>query len=160
MRLAFLTASLWRTLVRRGVGEDEATRLTCEIAWAVYRPMGWLPGAAGGILRGGEARLRRATRLFRTFPFGPPAYVMQDREAEPGVVAFDVLRCAAADAFRQQGLEGLCAETWCRLDFRLARDWGGALELTGTLAGGADRCDFRWVATRDRSASGSAGLSL
>jgi hypothetical protein len=26
----------------------------------------------------------------------------------------------------------------------LARDWGAELERTGTIAGGGERCDFRW----------------
>jgi ubiquinone biosynthesis protein len=59
-------------------------------------------------------------------------------------------RCPVADFFRSEGAADVCAGTWCTQDFALAELWGGALELTGTLAGGAERCDFRF-----RSASRS-----
>jgi ubiquinone biosynthesis protein len=60
------------------------------------------------------------------------------------VVAFDVRRCPVAEYFRAQGLSQVCVDAWCNLDLPLARKWGARLERTGTLAQGAERCDFRW----------------
>jgi ubiquinone biosynthesis protein len=69
---------------------------------------------------------------------------MEDVAACAEVVAFDVHRCPVADYFRREGRAPLCVPTFCDLDFPLARVWGAVLERTGTLAGGAPRCDFRW----------------
>jgi ubiquinone biosynthesis protein len=88
-------------------------------------------------------RLRFATDLFRSFPFNPPGYLMEDISA-PHEVAFDVRRCPVAEYFRRHGASEVCVATWCNLDYALAEQWGGRLERTGTLAAGADRCDFRW----------------
>jgi ubiquinone biosynthesis protein len=69
---------------------------------------------------------------------------MVDVPAESNVVAFDVRRCPVAEYLSAQGLSELCVEAWCNLDVPLASKWGARLERTGTLAQGAERCDFRW----------------
>ncbi|MDH4139937.1 MAG: L-2-amino-thiazoline-4-carboxylic acid hydrolase [Coriobacteriia bacterium] len=42
-------------------------------------------------------------------------------------VAFDVTRCPVADYFAREGLSGLCAASFCDLDFRLASEWNAEL---------------------------------
>jgi hypothetical protein len=69
---------------------------------------------------------------------------MRDVDEGLGVVGLDVRRCSMAEYFRTQGLVHLCVETFCALDFELARSWGARLERTTTLAGGGERCDFRF----------------
>jgi ubiquinone biosynthesis protein len=93
-------------------------------------------------------RVKRATDLFRRFPFSAPSYEMIDVEAADNVVAFDVRRCPVAEHFRAQGLGALCVESWCNLDFPLAEKWGARLERSQTIAEGATHCDFRWRVTR------------
>jgi hypothetical protein len=103
-------------------------------------------------------RLSVATGLFRRFPFNPPGYRMEDVPVA-GAVAFDVYRCPVADYFRAHGLGPLCVRTWCALDEPLAGMWGGALERQGTLAGGAVRCDFRWLPLPRKGADGAGGIT-
>jgi ubiquinone biosynthesis protein len=160
LRLAACGIGLYRALVRMNIAPEEATRLVSTAAWLVYEKMAVAPRVLAALAtRDPLARLKVATDLFRRFPFGPPSYRMEDVAAGADVVAFDVLRCPVAEFFRREGHPELCVGTFCNLDFPLARMWGGTLERNHTIAGGAERCDFRWRTltgtTRERSVSGA-----
>jgi len=73
----------------------------------------------------------------------------------PGVAAFNCLKCPVAEYFRSHHLSELCVNTWCKLDYPLARQWGAELERTGTIAGGAPVCDFRWHAIAQTTEQGA-----
>jgi L-2-amino-thiazoline-4-carboxylic acid hydrolase len=146
------------TLVGHGVDSKESYRLIHDIAWSVYRQMAEPPLLiASAFTRDPRKRLKLATDMFRGFPFGSPSYEWRDVESADGAVAFDCVKCPVAEFFAGRGASELCVATFCRLDFPLAETWGGQLERTGTIASGADRCDFRWRPRRssgpDRSAS-------
>ena len=146
VRLAALTVCFYRALLARGHDEAQARALTVRVTTAVYDKMATMPTVLSRMgSRSGKQRLARATSMFRRFPFSPPAYRMQDVPTDTEAVAFDVLRCPVAEYFAAEGLQQLCVESWCNLDFALARRWGGTLERSRTLAEGADHCDFRWV---------------
>lgn len=150
VHLAALTAAMHRYLVSTGLSESESRELVYDIAWRAYTKMGQVPWLLGAKLgTDGMRRLRFALDAFLTFPFSSPAYEWQPVEAEENVVAFDMVKCPVAEYFRSQGLEKLCVDTWCNLDFPLAQQWGATLERKATLASGADRCDFRWRWTGD-----------
>jgi ubiquinone biosynthesis protein len=145
VHLAALTAGLYRALLARGLAEAEARRRTAEVTWLVYEKMAAVPWALARLMeREPYGRLEKATDLLRRFPFRAPSYDMVDVPAERDVVAFDVRRCPVAEYLRAEGLSELCVEAWCNLDILLANKWGARLERTGTLAQGAERCDFRW----------------
>lgn len=146
MNLAFacLTLSFHRALVAQGIERAYATELVGDAAWVIYRRWGSVPRLLSRLRsRDPLQRLRVATGLFRRFPFNPPSYVMRDAAAQDAVV-FDVLRCPIAEYFRARGEVDVCVGTWCNLDYPLAESWGGRLVRPQTLAGGAERCDFRW----------------
>jgi ubiquinone biosynthesis protein len=145
VRLAACAVSLYRALLQMSIPGDEAARLVATASWLVYEKMAVVPRALAALVtRDPLRRLKVATGLFRWFPFGPPSYRMEDVPATAGVVAFDVMRCPVAEFFQQEGHADLCVRTFCDLDFPLAAAWGGSLERTRTIAGGAERCDFRW----------------
>jgi ubiquinone biosynthesis protein len=148
VRLAAVTAAAYRTLLARDATSEDATRVVYDIAWSVYEKMGGAAWAFTGAISSDETeRLRLATIAFRTFPFSSPSYEWKDVEAAPDVVGFDCLRCPVAEYFKTQDLAELCVRTWCALDFPLAENvWHGRLDRTGSIAGGASRCDFRWHA--------------
>ena len=82
-------------------------------------------------------------RLMLWFPFGPPSCHATPLENGPARVAFDVLRCPLALHFSRAGAPYLCAASFCRVDERLAEEWGLRFGRSTTLVAG-DRCDFRY----------------
>jgi len=145
LHLAAITIALHQTLMDSGRTDEAATQLVVDVGWLIYRKM----GAVAWVLsrRAGKDRFHRmtaATQMFRRFPFSSPAYQWKEVAAEANVVAFDCVRCPAAQYFASKNKSALCVRTFCNLDFPLAKDWGGELDRTGSIAGGAERCDFRW----------------
>jgi ubiquinone biosynthesis protein len=145
VHFAALTASFYRGLRARNVTDEDARRLTADMTWRVYEKMAAVPWLIARLTKASSyERLERATQVFRHFPFRAPSYEMVDVDAAADVVAFDVRRCPVAEYFQAQGLSQVCVDAWCNLDVPLAKKWGARLERTGTLAQGAERCDFRW----------------
>jgi ubiquinone biosynthesis protein len=144
--LAALTVAFFRALLASGVERSYAIELVGDAAWRIYARWGRLAAVATAPFGGHPPdRLRRRVNLFLRYPFGPPGYRFIDRE-EPQGRALDMVHCPIAGYMREQGVADLCVGTWCSLDFPLAEMWGGHLQRRGTLAGGAGRCDFRFVA--------------
>lgn len=147
---AAITIALYRVLLDEDLSPVDARAETARVTAAIYAVMARVPWFLARLsARQPHARLKRATDSFRRFPFGPPAYVMNDVEADDQTVAFDVVRCPVAEHFRAQGLPQLCVDSWCNLDYALAQKWGARLERTTTLAAGDTCCDFRWHLEQD-----------
>ena len=89
--------------------------------------------------------LFKATQLFRKFPFNSPSYKWQEVEKTSSIVSFNCVKCPVADYFKSKRLSEFCVGTWCALDYPLAEMWDAKLERSGSIAGGAEKCDFRWV---------------
>lgn len=146
---AALILAMHKTLLRRGVDAATSHRLIYDIGWTVYRQMAEPPLLiASAFTRDPRKRLKLATDMFRSFPFGSPSYEWRDVSSPNGAVAFDCVKCPVAELFASQNASELCVQTFCRLDFPLAETWGGQLERSGTIASGAERCDFRWSPQR------------
>lgn len=145
VELAVVSEAFYQQLLQKA-GVQQAYRIFNEIAWDIYSKMGGLAYRLTGFTSKNKyAHLLKAIRLFRTFPFSSPSYRWKDLPSEPGVVAFNCERCPVANYFKSRGNAQLGFNTWCQLDFRLAKLWGGTLSLTNTIAGGAEVCDFRWT---------------
>lgn len=145
--LAAATLALHEVLMRHGNTAEEAHRLIYQIGWKFYCEMAEPPLlVASAFTRNHGKRLKLATSLFRAFPFGAPGYRWRDVASPDGAIAFDCLKCPVAEFFAKHEASELCVKTWCKLDFPLAEKWGGHLTRSGTIAGGAGRCDFRWYA--------------
>ncbi len=145
LHLAAITVALHQTLTDSGRSDEAATELVVDVGWVVYRKMGavaWMLSRTAG--KDKFHRMRAATQMFRRFPFSSPAYQWKEVAAEATVVAFSCMRCPAAQYFASKNKSALCVRIFCNLDFQLAKDWGAELERTGSIAGGAERCDFRW----------------
>jgi hypothetical protein len=63
----------------------------------------------------------------------------------PGCFAIGVRRCLYPDYLRSRGEGTFCERVLCDQDLRMAEEHGEVLLRSGTLAGGAGRCDFRYV---------------
>lgn len=146
IQLACLTLSAFKVLLASGIKRDYATQLVADIAWKVYRQWGVLVISIARILTRNKAKqMETAVNTFLKFPFSPPAYIFERLPAPDGVY-LDMLRCPIAEYLEKNQATDLCIESWCNLDFALARMWGGTLERQGTLAMGCDRCDFKFKA--------------
>jgi len=149
VHLAAMSTAFYQELTLRGQTEETATQMFHDIAWKVYVKMGklswWLAG------RGNRYQhLLKATKLFRKFPFNNPSYVWQDVKTTNNVVRFNCLKCPVAEYFKSKGLSEFCVATWCALDYPLAKMWDAKLERTGSIAGGAAKCDFQWILNVDK----------
>jgi ubiquinone biosynthesis protein len=154
VHLSALTIAMYEALLSAGQSAEGATTLIYDVGWLVYTKMGEVPWAtAGAFSHDGYEKLRFATTAFRTFPFDSPSYIWKDIDAIPGVMAFDCLKCPVAEYFRSHNESELCVNTWCKLDYPLARQWGSELKRTGTIASGAMACDFRWQTVTDKAES-------
>jgi hypothetical protein len=145
LHLAAITIALHQALTDLGRTDEDASQLVVDVGWIIYRKIGgvaWMLSRTAG--KDKFHRMRTATQMFRRFPFSSPSYQWKEVAAEANVVAFDCVRCPAAQYFASRDKSALCVRTFCNLDFPLAKDWGAELERTGSIAGGAERCDFRW----------------
>lgn len=146
VHLAAMSNAFYQELVATGKSKQEATKLFFDIAWKIYVKMGKLSWLLAGIGRKNKYNiLLKATQLFRAFPFNSPSYVWSDVTTENNVVGFDCAKCPVAEYFIKNNLAEFCAATWCALDYPLAGLWHAELKRTGSIAGGADKCDFRWT---------------
>lgn len=146
VNLAAMSTAFYKELTVKGQNEEKATKVFYDIAWMVYKKMGsffWLLAGWGN--PNGDNRLLKATQLFKKFPFNSPSYKWQDVQAGRNIVGFDCMKCPVAEYFKPKGLSKFCAETWCALDYPLAEMWNARLIRTGSIAGGANKCDFRWI---------------
>jgi hypothetical protein len=142
--LAALTLGFLEALERDGIERGYAIELTADVCWRFYRQWGYATRAATRLIaRDPVRRLRLSVDAFLTFPFGRPGYQFDDVNQDDGR-SLDMRRCPVADYLGDRGAADLCAGSWCNLDYALAEMWGGTLERSGTLVGGASCCDFRF----------------
>ncbi len=151
VRLADLTVATFQVLMEKGVAREYAIQLVSDINWGVYGRSVKPPGIlAAAVTRDRVRRMRIVVNLMMgVFPFNPPGYKIEKQSSDNGA-AFDVFRCPVADRMSAtlpaQDAKDLCVASWCNQDYAAAEIWGGWLERTSTLAGGADRCDFQILA--------------
>jgi L-2-amino-thiazoline-4-carboxylic acid hydrolase len=144
--LACVTLSVLQDLLAEGVERDYAIELIGDACWKVCAHWGQIPRLLSRVsTRDPAKRMRMSVDMFLRYPFNQPGYRYRDITEARGR-ALDMLRCPVADYLASNGAGDLCVGTWCNLDYPLARMWGGELKRHGTLAGGAERCDFRFGA--------------
>ncbi|HVA05551.1 MAG TPA: L-2-amino-thiazoline-4-carboxylic acid hydrolase [Acidimicrobiales bacterium] len=142
--LAALTLAMLEALLEEGIERTYAIELVGDACWKVYAQWGRLPRLMSCLKsRDPLQRVRTSVNLFLRFPFNPPGYLFED-QPEPQGRALDIDRCPVSDYLVSRGAGDLAVGSWCNLDFELARMWGGTLERSGSLAGGAPLCDFRF----------------
>lgn len=147
VRLAAVTAGVYRSLVDAGLSHDEARERTARVSRLLYSKLAILPWKFTALLaRPPIRRVRRVMDLLMRFPYAAPGYRMNYVPTDEGTVGFDVHRRPAAEYFARQGLSDVCVVAFCNLDYPLADRWRVKLERSQTLIGGARYCDFRFRA--------------
>lgn len=146
VELAVVSEAFFRELLKHENSKEAAIDRFNLIAWDIYERMGrlawWITGFTA---KDDHDHLRKSIMAFRSFPFSSPSYLWKDMPAEKGTVAFNCERCPVANYFKERNMAELGFNTWCKYDYRMAELWGGRLELTNTIAGGAEVCDFKWI---------------
>ena len=146
MLLACLTLNCLEIIVRHGVERQYAIELIGDVCWNVYKRWGQILIPFVNLRsRDPRERMRMFVNLFLRFPFTPPGYRFERRSSTEGI-SVNMLRCPVAEYLGARQASDLCVGAWCNLDFALAEMWGGRLERNETLAGGCERCDFRFKA--------------
>jgi len=150
IHLAAATVAMFTSLTAAGKTRSEAAELLFTIGWKIYQRMGGLPLVIAELFSNDpRKKMEIATQMFRWFPFGSPAYLWEDAACDDTTIAFNCTKCPVAEYFAKFGLGDICYETWCKLDYPLAEQWGGILDRSGSIAGGARVCDFRWKVRGD-----------
>lgn len=145
VNLAAMSVAFYHELKVRIPDEEVVTKTFYVIAWNIYTKMGSLTWKIAGLTTHDDyKRLLTATKIFRSFPFNSPSYQWEDLPNSNSTVAFNCLKCPVAEYFKSKDLSEFCVATWCALDYPLANMWHSTLERTGSIAGGASMCDFRW----------------
>lgn len=148
VRLAALTLAMLRNLTVAGIERQYAIELIGDTCWKIYQYWGRVGRLIGSVF-GRQPIKDHARRIMKdggwpmSFPFNPPGYRARYVPTQGGL-GFDVIRCPVAEYFRAHGASDLAVGTWCMLDYPLAEMIDVELVRTQTLAGGGDRCDFRW----------------
>ncbi len=142
---AAMFLALYKSLRTEGAPVEEIGDVVYEAVEGFYRslPRGLMRLSGSLQFRAGARRKTRemAAESQRRQYDGDWVYrVAEDEAYEWGV---DYVECGILKFFRQQGAEEF-VPSMCRLDFLASEwfDWG--LERTTTLAGGGERCDFRF----------------
>ena len=146
VRLAALTESLYRSFLTVQLGEKEARDFTSKINWWLFRRICYFPWLMSRLFSSNRMfRVKRVMDWFMRFPYAYPGYKMGYVKTDSNSVGFDVHHCPPANYFKSKGLNQLCTDAFCDLDYPLADIWNVKLERPKTIAKGCDHCDFRFL---------------
>lgn len=144
LRISAYAIVLHTALVDCEVESELATALTSDAVCAAIRPSRNALVLVGRLRH--RDRLRRAlwaSSVARRFYYRAPDWLMVNVPIEGGF-GIDVTRCVVAEFFESFGMSEFCQRVICDQDARDAAYRDIVFERSGTLAGGADRCDFRY----------------
>ncbi len=144
LRMGSYAIALLDALVDSAVEPQAASGLISDAVFATIRPSRDALALVGRLRS--RDHLRRAlwtSGIARRFYYSTPDWVMEDVPVAGGF-GMDVTRCIVAEFFASMGMGELCQQVICDQDERDATYRGIVFKRTGTLAGGADRCDFRY----------------
>lgn len=154
LRIGAYAIALHDALLENDIADPAATRLVADAVFeSIRRPRDALDAMARLRHRDPLRRVRWGSRLALRLYYSKPDWQSVPVAVADGV-GFDITRCVVAEFFERVGKVELCEQAICQQDIRMAARHGYRLERSGTLAAGADRCDFRY-----RLATGTHGLS-
>jgi hypothetical protein len=137
--------AMYRALVEQGLQQEQAISIIEDTIWQMIRGSVTVSGfAAKMLIRDPQRRLKISIRAANRYIFSRPAFSREDLPGESSV-DFDYVRCPIADYFKGYDLGEICFGAYCAQDYAIASQWSSHLERSGTLAGGSERCDFRWA---------------
>lgn len=134
------------------IATQPATELVSDAVFAGIRPGRDMLARLGRLRHGDRLRAARwSSDLARRHYYAEPGGRIREVAVDDGF-GMDVTRCVVAEYFGQLGEAELCQRVICHQDVRSAEHHGITLVRSGTLVGGADRCDFRYHVPFDTAA--------
>jgi len=144
LRMSAYAVALFRSLTDHRVATEDAQTLVSNAVFAAVRPGRDAVARLGRIRHRDPLRgARWASDLARRFYYAEPGWHIEDVAVDDGF-GMDVTRCVIAEYFDRHGESELCQRAICDQDVRSASRHGLSLVRSGTLAGGSDRCGFRY----------------
>ncbi len=144
LALAARNVALDRVMTARGADRPLIDGLlgavNRRLAGSLGAPLRALSRLAG---RSGAARLRFIDGLLYRVLFVAP-FRRTVLSPAPGL-AFDITACPLARFYLDHDAAHVCRVAACDLDHDFARAWKVGFKRTTTIAGGGDRCDFRFL---------------
>jgi hypothetical protein len=154
--------ALYRVLRPRGLSDDEIGELVQRVAeeWVNASPR-WLGRLQSLFIQTPLPRLlfERLSHKSQQRQY-PGDFVVQFVPGDGRNFNFgiDFTGCAIHKFFQAEGA-GHFAKDMCRIDYLTTRSKGIELIRTGTIASGADKCDFRFRVARDPQPAPKARLA-
>lgn len=137
--------AVYRALREEGVEERPARNIISDLAWSEIGPLyraalWWLK-----YLRRPFDVWRVLVRLAMESIFPPAGWGLRWIEPAGDCIGFDMVRCCYLDILTDLGAPEL-TPVFCEMDDRLAGLVPASIiwRRQGTMASGADHCDFRW----------------
>ncbi len=147
VKLSLLTLIIYEKLLTENIEKQDAIKLTSKINWIIYEKLTdrfWFFTKL--FSKKPIKRVKKAMEFFiNYFPYKSPGYEMELLKTNSKEVAFNVTKCPAAEFFKEHNLNELCIESWCNLDYPLAKKWNVKLERDKTIAKGNEYCNFKFV---------------
>ena len=144
LRIGAYSIALYRSLTDEQIATQPATELVSDAVFAAIRPGRDMLTRLGRLRHRDRLRAARwSSDLARRFYYAEPGWRIREVAVDDGF-GMDITRCVIAEYFDQLGEAELCQRVICHQDVRSAEHHGITLVRSGTLAGGADRCDFRY----------------
>lgn len=142
MQFAGLTLSAYRVLLAQGIAKAKAIMMVS----AVTKHLTYTWTKRGKVLLTPFfpkqlKRLHAGAQFIMHTLFSRPGYQFTvERFADR--FALTVTQCPVAAMMKAKGVPELCTHAWCGVDPGVVEILDGKLTRTGTLAMGAERCDF------------------
>jgi hypothetical protein len=137
--------ALYRTLRASGFEQADALNVLEPVVQAGFkaRPAFQLARLTRHLPAPFEALRTFMPIALRRFP--PQGWAIEQLENQPDHISFDISRCFYVDVLAAYGAPELCP-LFCHADDLLMAEASPQIKWarTGTLAQGAERCDFRW----------------
>ena len=142
MQFAGLTLSAYRVLLAQGIAKAKAILMVSAVT--KHLTFTWTKRGKVLLTPFFPKRLNRlhagAQFIMHTL-FSRPGYQFAV-ERFPDSFRLNVYQCPVAAMMKAKGVPELCTHTWCGVDPGVVEIMDGKLTRTGTLAMGAERCDF------------------
>lgn len=149
MHFSALSLSTVTQLCQQGIDRREAVQMVAQVTQHItYRWAKRGKVLLSPLFPDRLNRLHAGMQVVMHTLFSRPGYQFAVERFEDGF-RLNVYQCPVAEWMTQQGIPALCVQAYCGVDPGVVARMDGKLTRTGTLAMGAERCDFVFHVAED-----------